>query len=411
MNSARDIVASVLEAPSVFKSKEKLYPEYVPQSLPHREEHLRRLAQLFKPILLSPGAISQRVLLVGGIGTGKTVTARAFGREFKKLGKERGIDIEYVHVNCHRDRSLYTVVLEISKQLGLPTPTRGLSAQEMYAAILEYLEDRDKHAIITLDEFDYFIEVAGSDAVYFFVRTYDEYPYASKRVNFIFIARNARSLSALDPATESYLLRNIVRFDPYTSQELFDILVERRNEAFYEGTVEDEVLKYIADIEGVDKGGKGNARAALEMLLLAGEAADHEGAGKVTIEHVRKANALVNPELTAVFDSILYLPLHELLILLAAVRVLKRKGEAYARMGEVEQEYRQVCEELGEEPRKHTQVYEYVMNLKKLGVIDARISGKGYRGKSTLIGISGAPLDALERKLIELIDKKIGGLV
>ena len=48
------------------------------------------------------------------------------------------------------------------------------------------------------------------------------------------------------------------------------------------------------------------------------------------------------------------------------------------------------------------------MNLKKLGLIEAKTSGKGYRGKSTLIGINAGPLEFLELKVLDILNKKIG---
>ncbi|ABM80757.1 ORC1-type DNA replication protein [Hyperthermus butylicus] len=407
MPTARDIIESILEKPSVFRSRDKLYPEYVPAYLPHREEQLKNLATYFRPLLVEPGSISQRVLLVGSIGTGKTVTAKRFGSDFKQLARQRGINLEYVHVNCHRDRTLYLVVQEIARQLRIPIPPRGLSAQEMFHIILKYLENRDMYVILTLDEFDYFIEVAGNDAVYFLVRTYDEHSEYTKRISFIFISRSLTSLSRLDSATESYLVRNIINFKPYASRELYDILKYRSSEAFYEGTVGDDVLSYIAELVGADTGGSGNARLALEILLLAGQEADKEGAPRVTIEHVRRAFTQTNPDISVmVNDALPHLPLHELLILLAIVRTLQRSGEPYVRIGEVEAEYHHICEEYGETPRRHTQVYEYVMDLKRRSIIETRLSGKGYRGKSTLIGISVGPLDLLEKRIREIIEYK-----
>ncbi|MET1101232.1 MAG: ORC1-type DNA replication protein [Pyrodictiaceae archaeon] len=406
MSTARDIIESVLGRPSVFKSKEKLYPEHVPGYLPHREEQLKRLAEYFRSILIDPGSISQRVLLVGGIGTGKTVTSRRFGIDFKLFARQRGIRFEYVHVNCHRDRTLFLVIQEIAKQLRIPVPQRGLSAQEMFSLIIRHLEEKDKYVIIALDEFDYFIETAGSDAVYFLVRMYDEHPSLTKRVNYIFIARDLNSLSRLDAATESYLIRNVIYFKPYVSNEIYDIVKLRAAEAFHEGTIDDEVFKYIADIVGHDKGGSGNARHALELLLLAGEEADREGSGRVSVEHVRRAHATIDQNIAIVIDNLNYLQLHELLLLLATIRVLKSSGQPYVRIGDVEREYRGVCEDYGERPRRHTQVYDYVMNLKRLGIIDARVSGKGFRGKSTLIGINIGPLDLLEEKVMDVIEKR-----
>ncbi len=408
MVSARDVLESVINRVSVFKNKEVLYPEYVPKRLPHREEQLRKLAEIYKVMITAPGSASMRAMLVGGVGVGKTATARVFGRELRALAREHGIELRYVHVNCHRDRTLYEVVAEIVRQIGAPVPLRGLSPREMMLALMNFMEKNDIYALVTLDEFDYFVSVAGNDAVYFIVRLYDEYPDVKKRISFLFIARDLSSLSYLDPTTESYILKHVIKFDPYKSKELFDILAARRDEAFYEGTVDDEVLQYIADMEGVDKGGQGNARAAIEALLLAGEAADYEGSHKVTIEHVRKAFSHVHEDVVRVSEVLPYLQLHELLILKAAINVLKRKSEPYARIGEVEEEYRNICTIYGVEPRKHTQVYEYVNNLKKMGVIEAKVSGKGFRGRSTLISIY-MPLDALEKQVDSLIEKKLCG--
>ncbi len=409
MEPARRLIESVFNKPSVFRNKEALYPEYVPSVLPHREHQIRQLAEIFRFLITNPGSISQRAVLVGGVGTGKTVTARAFGRELRSLARSRGVDLRYIHINCHRDRTLFEVVTEIARQIGAPVPSRGLSAQEIFIALMNYMDRENIYALITLDEFDYLVNVAGNDAIYFLVRIYDEYPDAVKRISYIFITRDVSALRRLDPATESYILKHVIRFEPYTSEELFDILKTRSQEAFHEGTISDDVIKYIADYEGIDKGGYGNARAALEVLLLAGEAADHDGSSRVTIDHVRKALSIVSPDVVIVNDMLVYLHLHELLLLKSIIRLLRRTGAAFVKIGDVEREYAQLCEEFGERPRRHTQVYEYVVNLRKMGILQTRVSGKGFRGRSTLISIGIGPLEALEKRIDELLKSVVGG--
>lgn len=404
--SIRDVLESVIRRVTVFKNKDALYPEFVPPVLPHRETHIKQLAEIFKTLITSPGSVSLRAMLVGGVGVGKTVTARVFGNEIKHLAKEQGIDLRYVHINCHRDRTLYEVISEIIRQLAIPIPLRGLSPREMMLALLSYIEKHNIYTIITLDEFDYFIRTAGNDAVYFLVRLYDEYPDVKKRLNFIFIARDITALSILDPTTESYILKHLIRFEPYKSKELYDILIQRRDLAFYEGTVDDEIIKFIADSEGVDRGGEGNARSAIEVLLLAGEAAEHEGLHKVSLEHVRKALSITHPDIVKISDDLNFLQLHELLLVKALIRTLRAKATSFVKIGDVEEEYRYICQLYNVNPRKHTQIYEYVNNLKHMNIINARLSGKGLRGRTTLLSIV-APLDALEKRIDELIDKKL----
>ncbi len=393
----------------MFRKKEALYPEYVPPSLPHRENHLRRLAEIFRPLVTNPGEVSVKAVVIGGVGTGKTVTTRVFGSELRLIARKRGVDVRYIHINCHRDRTLYEVVSEIARQADAPISQRGFSPHEIFGYVHQYIDRQRSFLLVTLDEFDYFVDAAGSDAVYFLMRIYDEHPELTKRINYILIVRSLPSLSKIDSATYSYVTRYIVEFEPYRSGELRDILSQRRAEAFHLGTVGDDVIGYIADLEGVDMGGSGNARAAIETLLLAGEAADSEGSQVVGIEHVRRARGYVAPDIVTISDSLQYLNLHELLVLKALIRSLRKAQTPYVSMGSMEREYRDICQLYGEEPRRHTQLYEYVVNMKRMGILEARPSGRGMRGRTTLIGIGGAPLDPLERRVEELIRVRVGG--
>jgi cell division control protein 6 len=399
------IVEEELDKPSIFKSRESLAPEHLPDKLPHRENELRTLVSYFKHLVTNPGVISQRVLIVGGVGTGKTALSRLFGRSFTRFAREKGYNVAYVHVNCHRNRTLFNVIYEVSLQLALPLPSRGLSAKEMYDALLSYLHELGLHVIIALDEFHYFASVAGSDAVYFLTRTYDAFEGA-KHVNFIFIASDKSKLAFLDPTTEGYLLRHFIKLEPYTSRQLYDILKYRAELSLYEGTYDEDVLKFIANYEGVDTGGGGNARHALEVLLLAGDIAERESARRVTLEHVRKAITSLSRELVNVSDFLKALALHELLVLLSITRLLRRGGKREVKMGEIEEEYQSICELYGEVPRKHTQLYEYIQNLAKANVIHAYPSGRGQRGRTTIVTIHYGPLDALEKLILELIERK-----
>ncbi len=409
MLSAEEIISNVLSSPSVFKDKTKLYPEYVPDKLPHREEQLKLLAQSFKPLVYSPGESMQRVVMIGGYGTGKTATARVFGRSFTMLARRQGVNVKYVHINCYKARTLPQVLHSIARGLEIVLPQRGLSTQEMLRAILDELDRKNLYAIIALDEFDYFVTAnAGSTPIYTLVRAYDDEFSRVKRIHLIFIARSSRVLELLDTATSSFFMKNIIQFTPYTSKELYDILKDRVELAFHEGVIDDEVVRYISILEGVDKDGSGSARTALEILVRAGESADSCGRSKVTLEDVRRAHVLVKPELAMLQDTIEALGIHKLILLLAIVKTLKESKKPFVRIGEVEKKYRMLCENYSEKPRRHTQVYTYIMDLRNLRIIQTKTSGRGFRGKSTLIGISNAPLEILESRIEEMLSKKMG---
>lgn len=405
LDSLKDLVENAITGSTVFERNDVLNPDYIPKNLPHRDKQIRELTVSFRDVLLNPGSTSVRVVITGKTGTGKTVTTKKFGEIFSQVGKEKGVRIVYTHINCHRQRTLYLILLEIARQLNLQIPNRGLSSQETFRLLYDYLDKRNIQLIVTLDEFDYFISTSSTEDIYFLVRVYDELNTLVKRIHYIFILREIASLAGLDKSIKDHVLKNIIEFPPYTSLELYDILYDRvKNEkAFKDNAITDDALRMIAEIFGIDKGGSGNARLAIETLELAGKIADTEGSPVVDVEHVKKANSRINPELSIVIDTIKELDLHYLLILKSILNLHKKDKADFFSMGKVEEEYKQVASEYGEVPRRHTQVFEYIRRLKQMGLLYARQSGKGMRGRTTLISLSVPVSIDLE----ELINKEI----
>jgi len=403
--STKDILSDTLRTPTVIiKHKDKLSPDYVPNSLPHREDKIRELGFIFKNLLIEDIKDSERVVIVGRTGTGKTATIKSFGKNFEEIAeKEFGVRVKYVHINCYRHRTLYLISQEIANALKLPIPLRGLSSQEVFKVIHEYLDKRNIHVIVTLDEFSYFLNTASNDEIYFLVRLYDEISAIVKRISYVFIVNDTHTLSSLDKSIRDHILRRVIEFPPYKASELYDILKARIEEAFNENTVDEEALQYISNTYGFDKGGNGNARIAIETLGLAAEIAEKEGSSIVLLDHAKKANSTINPEVQQILDSLSYLELHQLILLKALIRILNKNRVDEINIGNLENEYIELCKELGEEPRKHTQVYEYLRKLKVIGIINTRQSGKGMRGRTTLVSLS-LPLD---KRLDDFITQQI----
>jgi len=91
-----------LKRVSVFREKglEKLGFEYVPSRLPHREQYVNDLVKFLRIAIDQPGALSERILISGQSGTGKTATAKRVGETLERIAKNRGLDLIYAHVNC-----------------------------------------------------------------------------------------------------------------------------------------------------------------------------------------------------------------------------------------------------------------------------------------------------------------------
>ena len=402
--SVYEMIKDEFEKSGIFKDESKLLPDYVPEKLPHREEQLRLLARLFRVLLKSPGAISQKVIIIGNVGTGKTAVSKRFGLWFERFAHEKGIDFRYIHINCHKDRTLFLILHRIIDKLSAGMPKRGLSPYEMMHMIKDYLKKNNIYLLITLDEVNFLLRSSGEDVLYDIIRITEEEEEGEHRFSYILISRDLSVFETLDRSITSSLMHNIIKFPPYTATQIYDILYERAKEAFLPGTVNSEVLKLISEITGVDKGGSGDARYALELLWRAGKYAENEGKNKVTLEHVRRAKQDTHPIISS--DLLDGLNRHEKLLLLAIARCLVKYEKAMIPFGLVEKEYRIVCEEWNARPRRHTQVWEYLQNLKNSGIIMTEISGVGYRGKTTLISLQDVPAKVLEKYLVENLKRR-----
>lgn len=391
---AYDIISGEMGRPSIFKDEAKLFPDHVPMNLVHREPQLRSLSRTFRAIIESPGSVSQKATLVGDVGVGKTAVAKRFGSTLESIARERGIDLRYVHVNCYKDRTLFLVVKKLAQHIVPAIPDRGFSAQELFETLWKTLEDEGIYLLLALDEIDFLISVADEKEapLYFLSRVTDEYLNRKQRISLMLITRNLEFLSGLDKSVQSTLLHNVIKFENYSAAQLYDIIRLRGAEALKDGAVDEDVLLMISEMAAP----KGDARYALELLWRAGKYADAEAAPKVQPEHVRKAQLDVSQ---FPMQIVLDLPLHERLFLLAVARALKRTRSAYVTMGEVESAYRLICEDMQVEARKHTQFWEYLQNLRNLGILHTRISGAGFRGKTTLIGMLNLSVEAVERSL------------
>ncbi len=395
-----DYVEDELSRRSVFKSEQFLSIDYVPESLPHRQSEIRTLVQSFKTLISSPGRTSNKFIIEGPVGTGKTAVAKRFSEQMIQAAKRRNIRLHSIHINCRVNKTSYLVFLRALREFKPKFPRRGHSPDELLQMLVEVLDDEDRYLLLILDELDYFIRQKGADILYDLTRLMDDRLNATQRLSIIGIGRKIPlDDDILDSSTLSTLQRNILRFSKYNRDALYDILRDRIEMAFEKRAVMDETIQVICDIASEH----GDARYAIELLWRAGKHADREQSNIVIPDYARRAKTDTHPELRK--EIFAALPIQHKLLLLAAARQLREIRSAYITIGEVEEIYRSVCEEYYEEPRAHTQIWEWVQDLHAHGIIDTKKSGTGQRGQTTLIGFSEVPADILEQFLSGLLDK------
>ncbi len=389
---------------SVFKDEAKLDINYIPSRLPHREREHRLLMEFFSSLLHFPDRMAQRAIITGDVGTGKTALAQRFGADITLEAHKLGVNLRYVHVNCREYRGKLFLVLQHALNVLRPSfPTRGYSPEELLRTLMQSLDEENAHIILSLDEFDTLIEREGSESVYKLTRLQEMRPGKPQRVSLLCILRDLKALEQLDASARSTLQRNVISLAKYSGEQLVDILNERVAMAFEPSMVAEDVVCLIAELAFSESG---NARFAIELLWRAGKYADAEEAGEVEPECVRKAVSSIIPMLRR--SELASLEFHEKLFLLGAARFFKEKQKAYASLMEIEEAYAVVCEEFGEQPRSHTQVWKYVQVLSALGILRAEVAAAGARGRSTRVSLPSVPAAELEKELSALLEEGEG---
>ena len=111
---------------SVFIDEAILDINYIPDLILHREPEYRMLESLFDNMVTAPYEVSQKAVIVGGVGSGKTLLSQYYGRNLKDKAKRRRVQLEYLHINCREFRgSLFMILSRVVKRLRPGFPERA----------------------------------------------------------------------------------------------------------------------------------------------------------------------------------------------------------------------------------------------------------------------------------------------
>jgi cell division control protein 6 len=379
-NVLDDVFNRFINNLSIFRDREVLRHDYLPERLPHREEQIKRIGEIVAPVL--KGARCSNIFIYGKTGTGKTAVTKYVLAKLEVKAKEVGSPVSFCYVNCRLAGTEYRVLANLCNSLHLPVPFTGLSVGELFERFKRVLDSSRRMLIVALDEVDALVKMRGDSLLYELTRI-NEILLRSK-VSLIVISNDLRLKEYLDPRVFSSLSEEEVVFRPYDANELRTILAERARMAFCDGALSDGALNLCAALAAAEHG---DARRALDLLRVAGEVAEREGATVVTEEHVREAERLI--EHNRVVEAIANLTLHSKLVMLSVFHLVRANGYKTT-TGEIYDVYIELCNELGITPLTQRRVSTLINELDTLGLINAQIINMGRYGRTRRIRLEVA---------------------
>lgn len=362
----------------IFKDERFLYPEFVPEKLPHRDSEIDSLVYSLKPVL--SGKKPENVFVTGESGTGKTVTVKFVLNELHEYSDRA----KSLYVNCFEFNTRHAVLSAVTNFLGNPVPRRGVATDEVYSRLLSSLKSIDFTPIIVLDEVDQlFADEEASKLFYDLLRVVE---YGKHCFGLIFISNDSELTAKFDSRVKSSLASQTIVFQKYSPQQLKDILNERCQYAFHSSKLESEVINVAA---GHAAKLNGDARVAIECLLKAGREAERENAGKVSLEHLKKA--FLQLDSTALKKTVKFLKENQKIILKILIENdSMNSGELYERYSKQ-----------SKEPLTLRRFRDLVNELEKFDLIKMEDAVHEIKGRTRKISLK-VPKNLLQNELSQL---------
>lgn len=382
----------------IFRDREVLRHDYLPERLPHREEQIRQLGETVAPAL--KGARSSNIFIYGKTGTGKTAVTKYVLGHLEAKAKEFSAPVKFCFVNCRMVGSEYRVFTSLCQSIGLSVPFTGLSVGELFDRFRAGLDTFKVIFITALDEVDALIKTQGDGLLYELTRVNET--LCRSKVSLIGISNDLRLKEFLDPRVLSSLSEEEIVFRPYDAGELRTILSERAASAFQDGALSEAALGLCSALAAAEHG---DARRALDLLRVAGEVAERLGASLVAEDHVREAEKHI--ERNRVNEALKNLTLHSKLVVLSVYHL--NKADVYrAITGEIYEVYNEICAEMGVTPLTQRRLSSLVNELDSMGLLNAKVISMGRYGRTKKIRLEVA------RSLIKDVftsDSRLGRLV
>jgi orc1/cdc6 family replication initiation protein len=251
---------------SLIRNEEALDFEFLPKSLPFRENEQKFIADCIKPLF--QGRSGRNVVMYGPPGIGKTAAARHVVRELE----EQTDDIYPIYINCWQHNTSYKVMVEICEHLGYRL-VQNKKTVDLYKVVGAMINK--KSAVFIFDEID---KAEEHDFLYFILESI-------YKKSICLITNFKEWVATLDSRIKSRLTAEMLEFRQYNEHETTEILKQRAGFAFPPGVWEDSAFARLARKTYEIK----DIRTGLFLMRESALLAEEQSKKKVTLAEVEKA--------------------------------------------------------------------------------------------------------------------------
>ena len=382
---------------SLFVNKAVLHSSYVPDEILYRGEQLQEVANILAPALRVEKP--SNLFIYGKTGTGKTISARHVLYSMEQIAAKNAIPLKTIYINCKLKRvadTEYRLVAQLVKEFGKEIPPTGLPTDEVYNIFYTLLDQEKVIILLVLDEIDQLTRKIGDEVLYNLTRINSE--LKKSQICLIGISNNLVFAENLDPRVKSSLSEEEIIFPPYNAIQIQDILRQRAEKAFQEGTVEAGVIEKCSAYSAREHG---DVRRAIDLLRVAGEIAERSGSKKIEILHLDEAERKVESD--KVINTAANQPKQFQCVLYAILLINPQKKNFFT--GEIYELYRNLCKQVRLNALTQRRVSDILAELDMLGIINAKIISKGRYGRTRDVSLSID--EAVVIKLKEVIEKSL----
>lgn len=356
-----------------YENREALLDDYTPEVLVGRDNELEEYHAALLPAI--NGEQPDNIFLYGKAGVGKTASTRFLLNQLHEDADQHNVNIHSNMVNCDGLNTPYRVGIELVNSYRPPesqVSESGYALGQVYDMLWEELDKQGGLHILVLDEVDH---LKDDSLLYQLSRARENESISNARIAVIGISNDLTFKDSLSPKVRSSLCERAISFSTYDANDLRAVLDQRREVAFQDDVLSEDVIPLCAAYGAQESG---DARKALDLLAKGGDKAreDESESDLVREEHVRAGQELLERE--EIQKGIIDLNEQERLTLYA-LATFEASGEAPAKSRDHYERYERLADRAGREPLSERWLRNQTDELDMLGLARVEEQNEGRR--------------------------------